>query len=191
MIGEQGANTDGVTALKRYLEDGVRVLSNAVERLANGPLPPQAYQELAESCNALATALRTRAEHERRTDQAEQDSWDDGSAHGIDSVHMFAICGTYRFRSRQFLAYGLELVGGRGGAVLAVPGHVRWRWTRRLLAVRGRNAEEILGKLIPMMNVRLVRLGSAHAGSVGYEGQLADSDEDANNTNVNGESGLP
>ena len=184
-----GEHTDSLAALKLALENGARVLADAAARLANGPLPPQVYQELAEGCSALATALGTRAEHRRRADQAEQDRSNDRGVRGVDGVQVFAICGTYRFRDRHFLAYGLEFVGGRGGAVLAIPG--RWRRARRVLAVRGRNAEEILGKLIPMMDVRLVRLGAAHGGPVVHDAQLSTFDEDATNTNVNGESGSP
>jgi hypothetical protein len=186
MIGE---DADSVAALKVFLEDGVRVLSDAAERLADGPLSPQAYQELAEGCNALGTALGTRAEHGRRADQSRKDRSEDGGLHGVRGVQVFAICGSYRFRDRRFPAYGLEFVGDRGGAVLAIPARVRWRWSRRrVFAVRGRSAEEILGKLIPMVNVRLVRLGPAPAGPVGHDGQPPAFDKDAN---VNGEMGSP
>lgn len=67
MIGE---DADAVAALKRFLEDGARVLTDAAERLASGSLPPETYQELADGCRALAIVLGTRAEHSRRVDQS-------------------------------------------------------------------------------------------------------------------------
>ncbi len=76
--GRTRADGENLDALKLVLEDGARVLTNAAERLADGPLSPQAYHELAEDCSALATALRTRAESARRADQAGQHSSDDG-----------------------------------------------------------------------------------------------------------------
>lgn len=74
-------------------------------------------------------------------------------------VRVFAISGKHRFRDRGFLAYGLEYLGERQGAVLAVPPLPRLRWlSRRMTTVRGRSAEEILSKLIRLLDVRVFRL---------------------------------
>lgn len=68
-----GEDTKNLGALRRFLEDGTRVLSDAAERLTAGPLSPQSYQELADGCRALAIVLGTRAEHTRRVDQPGKD----------------------------------------------------------------------------------------------------------------------
>lgn len=74
-------------------------------------------------------------------------------------VRVFAISGKHRFRDRGFLAYGLEYLGDGQGAVLAMPPRPGWRWrSRRLAVVRGRSAEEVLSKLISLLDVRLFRL---------------------------------
>lgn len=81
-------------------------------------------------------------------------------AQPADGVPVFAISGKHCFRARGFLAYGLEHLGDWQGATLSMPPHPGWRWlVRRPTVVGGRDAEEILGKLISLLDVRLYRLG--------------------------------
>ena len=74
-------------------------------------------------------------------------------------VRVFVIHGRYHFHDKLFLAYGLEYVGAQT-AVIGIPQHRRWRWSRRLRVQRGDSAEQILWTLLPLIKGKLVWLGS-------------------------------
>lgn len=79
-------------------------------------------------------------------------------------VRVFVIRGRYHFQDKQFLAYGLEYVGAQA-AVIGIPQHQRWRWSRPLRVQRGVSAEQILWTLLPLIKGKLVWLGTHEAVS--------------------------
>lgn len=84
---------------------------------------------------------------------------------GDQGVRVFVIHGNYHFQDKVFLAYGMEYVGAQA-ALIGIPQHKRWQWSRRVRVQRGESAEQILWTLLPLIKGELVWLGSHDAEAV-------------------------